>query len=85
MVWVWIGRIVFGVGGWFFLIFLFSIVPVVLIALILTTILAYTQDGRPRSLTPFQAWAQLLTWLGLFGFGAFCPTSGTPRTASAHC
>ena len=30
--WVWIGRIVFGVGGWFFLIFLFSIVPVVLIA-----------------------------------------------------
>lgn len=74
--WVWIGRIVFGVGGWFFLIFLISIVPVVLIALTLSTALAYTQAGRPRSLTRVQAWAQLLTWIGLFGFGAFCPDFG---------
>ncbi|KQW53023.1 hypothetical protein ASC77_01595 [Nocardioides sp. Root1257] len=76
VMWVWIGRIVFGVGGWFFLIFLVSVVPVVLIALTLSTILAYTQDGRPRALTPVQAWAQLLTWIGLFGFGAFCPDFG---------
>lgn len=74
--WIWIGRIVFGVGGWFFLIFLISIVPVVLIALTLTTVLAYTQRGRPRSLTDVQAWAQLLTWVGLLGFGAFCPDFG---------
>jgi hypothetical protein len=74
--WIWIGRIVFGVGGWFFLIFLVSIVPVVLIALILTTVLAYTQEGRPRSLTGAQACAQLLTWIGLLGFGAFCPDFG---------
>lgn len=74
--WIWIGRIIFGVGGWFFLIFLVSIVPVVLIALILTTTLAFTQDGRPRSLTRVQAWAQVFTWLGLFGFGAFCPDFG---------
>ena len=74
--WVWIGRIVFGVGGWFFLIFLVSIVPVVLLALILTTTLALTQEGRPRSLTRLQAWAQLLTWIGLFGFGTFCPDFG---------
>jgi hypothetical protein len=74
--WIWIGRIVFGVGGWFFLIFLISIVPVVLIALALTTVLAYTQRGRPRSLTRTQAWAQLFTWLGLLGFGAFCPDFG---------
>ena len=74
--WVWIGRVVFGVGGWFFLVFLFSVVPVVLLALLLTTVLAYTQHGRPRSLTGAQAWAQLITWLGLFGFGAFCPDFG---------
>ena len=74
--WIWIGRIVFGVGGWFFLIFLISVVPVVLIALLLTTILAFTQDGRPRSLTRVQAWAQLFTWAGLLGFGAFCPDFG---------
>ncbi|WP_343907408.1 hypothetical protein [Nocardioides aquiterrae] len=74
--WVWVGRIVFGVGGWFFLVFLFSVVPVVLVALVLTTVLAYTQPGRPRALTRFQAWAQLLTWLSLFLFGAFCPDFG---------
>ncbi|GAA1772197.1 hypothetical protein GCM10009795_017860 [Nocardioides hankookensis] len=76
LVWVWIGRIVFGVGGWFFVIFLVSVVPVVLIALTLTTALAYTQDGRPRALTRVQAWAQLVTWIGLLGFGAFCPDFG---------
>ena len=76
VVWVWFGRIVFGVGGWFFLVFLFSVVPVVLLALIVTTTLAYTQQGRPRSLTAFQAWAQLLTWVSLFLFGAFCPDFG---------
>ena len=74
--WVWIGRIVFGVGGWFFLIFLVSVVPILLIALILTTVLAYTQKGRPRSLTRVQGWAQLLTWIGMFGFGAFTPDFG---------
>lgn len=74
--WVWIGRIVFGVGGWFFLIFLFSVVPVVLVALLVTTILAYTQDGRPRALTGLQASAQLATWGGLLVLGAFIPDFG---------
>ena len=47
--WVWIGRIVFGVGGWFFLVFLISVVPVLLLAFLVTTVLAYTQPGRPRA------------------------------------
>lgn len=76
IVWVWIGRIVFGVGGWFIVIYLISVVPVLLIALVVSTILAFTQDGRPRSLTRVQAWAQVLTWLGMFGFGAFTPEFG---------
>lgn len=74
--WVWLGRIVFGVGGWFLLIFLLTVVPVVLAALATTTVLAYTQHGRPRTLTPLQAWAQLTTWAGLLLFGAFCPDFG---------
>ena len=76
VVWVWFGRLVFGVGGWFFLIFLVSVVPVVLVALLVTTILAYTQDGRPRSLTGFQTGAQLVTWSALLVFGTFCPDFG---------
>ena len=74
--WVWLGRIVFGVGGWFLLVFLVSVVPVLLGALLLTTVLAYTQEGRPRALTGFQAWAQLATWASLFLAGAFCPDFG---------
>ncbi|HEY0952253.1 hypothetical protein [Nocardioides sp.] len=74
--WVWSGRIVFGVGGWFLLILLVSVVPIALVALLVTTVLAYTQDGRPRALTPLQAWAQLGTWAGLFVLGAFMPDFG---------
>jgi hypothetical protein len=74
--WVWIGRILFGVGGWFILILLVSAVPVLLVALLVTTVLAYTQHGRPRSLTRVQALAQLATWAALFVFGAFMPDFG---------
>jgi hypothetical protein len=76
IVWVWIGRISFGVAGWFLVIFLISVVPILLIALTVTTVLAFTQRGRPRALTPVQAWAQVLTWVGMLGFGAFCPEFG---------
>jgi len=74
--WVWIGRILFGVAGWFLLILLLTVVPVALVALLVTTILAYTQGGRPRSLTPLQTVAQLVTWAGLFVLGAFMPDFG---------
>ena len=55
VVWVWFGRVVFGVGGWFLFICLFTVVPVVLVALLITTVLAFTQEGRPRALTAVQA------------------------------
>lgn len=74
--WVWFGRIAFGVGGWFLLVFLFSVVPVLLIGLLISTILAYTQPGRPRHLTGAQRAAQWATWLGMFAFGLFCPDFG---------
>ncbi|MSZ77425.1 MAG: hypothetical protein F2667_10000 [Actinobacteria bacterium] len=73
--WIWFGRIVFGVGGWFFLI-LAPVALVVAIALAITTILAFTQAGRPRSLTAVQAVLQSLTWLALLVFGTFMPDFG---------
>lgn len=76
IVWVWLGRMVFGVGGWFLLILLVSVVPVMLVGMLITTILAFTQDGRPRALTPLQAVAQLVTWAGLFVLGSFMPDFG---------
>lgn len=69
--WVWFGRLLFGVGGWFLLIYLISVVPVLLAGLLVTTVMAFVQPGRPRSLTRAQSLAQLATWLGMLLFGAF--------------
>ncbi|MDN4174853.1 hypothetical protein QWY28_17960 [Nocardioides sp. SOB77] len=68
--WVWIGRLLFGVGGWMMLVYLVTLVPVLLLALLVTTVLALTQPGRPRRLTRPQAVAQLVTWAGMLLFGA---------------
>lgn len=72
--WVWIGRVLFGVGGWMILIYLISVVPVLLVGLLVTSVLALTQspgpDGR-RRLTDTQAKAQLWVWGGMFVFGTF--------------
>jgi hypothetical protein len=75
VVWVWIGRVVFGVGGWFILLML-PVAVVLAIGLLVTTILAFTQGGSPKALTGAQTGAQLLTWLGLLGFGLFLPDFG---------
>lgn len=75
VVWVWIGRLVFGVYGWYALV-LAPVALVLLVGLVVTTIMAFTQEGRPRSLTRFQALAQLATWLGMLVAGAFMPDFG---------
>lgn len=67
--WVWFGRVLFAVGGWFLLIYAVTIVPVLLAALLVSTILAYLQPERPRRLTRAQALAQLVMWAGMFVFG----------------
>src|SRR5690349_1058133 len=70
LAWVWFGRIFFGAGGWFLLILLY-VLPFVLIALILTTVLGFTLSGRPRALTRSQAIVHLVMWGGMLGFGFF--------------
>lgn len=73
--WVWFGRLVFGVGGWFLFI-LIPIVLVLLVMLIVTTALAFTQDGSPKALTGFQTISQVALWLSLFVLGAVMPDFG---------
>ena len=48
VLWVWMGRIVFGVGGWFLFILAVSVVPLMLLALAVTTVLAYYQRFLQR-------------------------------------
>ena len=70
LAWVWFGRIFFGAGGWFLLILLY-VLPFVFAALVITTVLAYTQPGRPRALTGAQAVVHLVMWGAMLGFGFF--------------
>ncbi len=67
--WVWLGRAAFGVPwGWMFLILLFTAVPVLLILLGITTVLAFRQPGR--RFTSRQAYAQVAIWVAMVVFGA---------------
>ncbi len=75
VLWVWFGRILFGVGGWFFLILL-PVAAVMTLALVTTTILAYTRRDRPRRLSGVQTTLQLLLWAAMFGCGLFMPDFG---------
>ena len=71
LVWVWIGRLVFGVGGWFFLIMLYAL-PFLFLALLATTLMGYLiGSDRPRALTRAQALAQLAIWVAMGAFGFF--------------
>lgn len=71
LVWVWIGRAVFGVGGWMVLVLLVTAIPVAALALALTTLLSFRRRSAPRALLPKQVRAQLVTWAGLFVVGLF--------------
>jgi len=74
--WIWFGRLFVGVGGWFLLIFMLTIVPAALVMLLITTILAFTQPGSPKALTTPQRNVQWGLWAAMFGFGLFCPDFG---------
>ena len=70
LAWVWFGRIFFGAGGGFLLILLY-VLPFVLVALVITTVLGFTLSGRPRALTRSQAIVHLVVWAAMFAFGFF--------------
>ncbi|GAA4128218.1 hypothetical protein GCM10022215_39480 [Nocardioides fonticola] len=73
--WVWIGRLVFGVFGWFAY-FMLPVALIVAVAMTFTTILAFTQKRRPRSLSRAEVFWQWSTWAGLLALGTFLPDFG---------
>lgn len=68
--WVWIGRLFFGSGGWFMLLFFFSVLPVMLIGVLVAWLVAMGLP-RPRRLDPGQTVAQWVTWGGALALGLF--------------
>ncbi|MDN4174852.1 hypothetical protein QWY28_17955 [Nocardioides sp. SOB77] len=80
--WVWLGRMLFGMGGLMVLVYLLTLVPVLLVGLLVTTVLSLTQPGRPRDLTRSQARAQLAVWGGMLVFGAVSIEYGDTLGAS---
>lgn len=73
--WLWFGRIVFGVGGWG-LFLLLPVAVVLALLLVITTALAFTQDGATRGLTGSQAGATLALWVSVLATGAVVPDFG---------
>lgn len=71
LLWAWLGRVIFGVGGWFLLFLPIFVGPWVLLALALTSLLAYTREQRPRAFTRWETISVLTLWVGLFGVGMF--------------
>lgn len=69
--WAWLGRVAFGVGGWWLMILPIFIGPWVLLALVLTSVLAFTRPQRPRAFTRGESVTLLGLWAGLVGVGFF--------------
>lgn len=73
--WLWVGRLVFGVFGWFALV-LIPVVLIALVALLVTTVLALTQKRRPLGLSRAERRWQWTVWAALFIGGAVLPDFG---------
>jgi hypothetical protein len=71
LLWAWLGRVLFGVGGWWLMILPLFAGPWILLALGLTSVLAYTRDQRPRAFTRWETISVLALWVGLLGVGLF--------------
>jgi hypothetical protein len=81
ILWVWIGRALFSAAGWWVLLFIFTVVPVLFIALAVTTILAIRQRQPASSgrVTITQFWCLLGLWVSLFLVGLFLVDFGDTK------
>jgi hypothetical protein len=71
LLWAWLGRVLFEVGGWFLLFLPVFVGPWALLALGLTSLLAWTREQRPRAFTRWETISVLALWVGLLGVGTF--------------
>jgi hypothetical protein len=71
VLWVWIGRGMFGATlGWIAVFSLFTAVPLLVLTLSLSTAFAFVHHRRRRALTAWQIVTQLALWLLLAALGA---------------
>ncbi|MFC7448333.1 hypothetical protein [Rhodococcus daqingensis] len=83
VLWVWIGRAFLGAGGWWIVILTYTAVPVLILALGLSSILAITQrvPASAGRLTPPKWATHLVVWAAMFGFGFFLVDVGDDADA----
>ncbi len=77
LVWMVIGRGLFAQLGWM-VVFGVLASPVLALCLVATSRMMRKQPGR--ELTSGQAWAQIIVWSSMFGFGLFCADGGDSGT-----
>lgn len=71
LLWVWVGRSFFGVGGWFFLFIPLVAGPFIALALLVVEVLTLTTGIRPAAFTTSQTASHVVLWAALFGVGFF--------------
>lgn len=68
--WVFAGRVIFGVPFGWAAVFSLFVMPVLVLMLIITTVLAFRQRRQPPRLSALQAWLHVALWLSLGFLGA---------------
>lgn len=84
VLWAWLGRILFGIGGWWLMILPLLAGPWILLALALAEGLVFTRPQRPRGFTRWECVSLFALWLGLAGVGFFLVDFGdTPGSEAS--
>ncbi|MDP3892937.1 hypothetical protein [Nocardioides sp.] len=76
ILWIWLGRVVFGVYGWFLVFIPLFVGPFLLAAALISIVLAYAVPIRPRAFPRTMLIARVVMWAGMFGTGLFLPDFG---------
>lgn len=75
LLWAWLGRLLFGIGGWDVVILTIVAGPWALLGTGLVAMFALNRPQRPRTFTRREEIALFVVWAGLFGVGLFLADS----------
>lgn len=83
--WLTFGRAAFGSVGWMTLIYLFTVAPGLLVAMIIITVLIRTKRDvkASRMVTDVEAWLLLILYVGVVLHGFFLVDGGDSDTAGS--
>lgn len=83
LMWIWVGRIFFGAGGWFLLVIPLMAGPFIAVALLVVEIVTLTTRRRPGEFTTGQTISHVVLWAAMFGIGLCLVDFGDTEESAA--